>query len=475
MAREWAMALYWRLPVAIQELALSLYAARLDDWYYGGEFEQRCNEVRRSSWKSVADIENWQLGQLKQVFRSAVDHVPRYRSAFGCLDVDGFRSLRDLRSLPLLEKQSIRQKEAELLDERLRRRQLFRRATSGSTGTSLTIFWPKGALQRFYAIFEVRVQNAAGVSRHLPRAMLGGRPILRGDVTEPPFWRWNSRWKQLYLSSYHVSSATARSYVEALRHSPVQWLTGYGSAIAALAESALAAGVEPQPMKAVIVSGDTLQAGMRTSIEAFFRCKCYDSYGQAEGVAMAMECERGRLHLVPEVGIVEILDEDGQPCEPGAVGEIVATGLVNDGMPLLRYRSGDYASWSREQACPCGLVHPIIEALEGRVDDYLVTADGRRIGRLSTAMKRSPAIHSAQLVQDRPGHAFLLIRPGDGYRAADAKPVVDDIRERIGDFDLDVIEVTEIPRTKRGKTRLVVQLQNHPELASDYRRSLRIG
>ena len=56
---------------------------------------------------------------------------------------------------------------------------------------------------------------------------------------------------------------------------------------------------------------------------------------------MAMECDRGRLHVVPEVGLIEILREDGSPCDPGEVGEIVATGLVNEGMPLLRYRTGD--------------------------------------------------------------------------------------------------------------------------------------
>jgi phenylacetate-CoA ligase len=221
------------------------------------------------------------------------------------------------------------------------------------------------------------------------------------------------------------------------------------------------------------VSGDTLQPGMRRSIEEFFRCKCYDSYGQVEGVAMAMECERGRLHVVPEVGLIEILREDGSACEPGEVGEIVATGLVNDGMPLVRYRTGDDAAWAAE-SCACGRPQPVLQSLEGRVDDYLETSDGRRIGRLSTAMKRSPSIHSAQIVQDRPGHAFLLVRPGEGYRPKDAGPVVDDIRERIGRFDLDVVEVPEIPKTPTGKTRLVVRLPERSEaLRESYERLFR--
>src|SRR5262249_11237412 len=111
----------------------------------------------------------------------------------------------------------------------------------------------------------------------------------------------------------------------------------------------------------------------------------------------------------------------------------------------------------------------IIEALEGRVDDYLVTLDGRNIGRLSTAMKRSPSIHSAQIVQDRPGHAFLLIRGGEGYRSADAVPVKADILERIGAFDIDVLEGPEIPKTPVGKARLGVRVSDRPELREAYR------
>jgi hypothetical protein len=110
----------------------------------------------------------------------------------------------------------------------------------------------------------------------------------------------------------------------------------------------------------------------------------------------------------------------------------------------------------------------VLANLEGRVDDYLVMADGRKIGRLSTAVKRSPTIHSAQIVQDRPGHAYLLVRPGQCYRPADAVAVCEDIRERIGTFELEIIEVPEIPKTPQGKTVLVVRLAERPAMRDLY-------
>jgi phenylacetate-CoA ligase len=465
---DWKMELYWRLPVALQEAALGLYARRLDRMYYGPGYERWCEEYRQRQKWPLAKVEAEQNQQLADLVELAAARVPYYRRRWRGVDWRSVRSAETLPALPRLDKQDLRQTEDAFIVEGLNPKALWMERTSGTTGTSLRVYWPPAMLPKWWALVEVTVRNPAGVGRHIPRAMIGGRPIVRGTTTRPPYWRFNRFWRQLYLSAYHISRDTAAGYVAAIRDHGVEWLTGYGSAIAALAEQALETGVSALPLRAVIVSGDTLTPGMRQSIETFFQCKCFDHYGQSEGVAMAMECSSGRMHVIPDAGILEITREDGTLCLPGEIGEIVATGLLNDAMPLVRYRLGDYAAWAKDQECPCGVPGPIIEELEGRVDDYLVTGDGRRIGRLSTAVKRSPTIHSAQIVQERPGHAYLLVRPSNGYHMADAIAVRDDILERIGAFDLDIVEVPEIPRTPQGKTSLVVRLADRPHMRDAY-------
>lgn len=461
-----AQTLYFYLPVRLQEAALSLYARHLDRLYYGPVFESALAETRSRQFASPEAVRVFQAERLAAIVAFARRQVPYYRSAFAALPT--VRSIDDLPLLPTLDKQRLRQHEGEFLADAADPKKLILDRTSGSTGTSLKVYWDRESRQRFWAANEVRVREAVGVSRHLPRAMMGGRPVVRGDARRPPFWRYVRYWKQLYLSSYHVSRRWAAGYVEAIRTSGVQWLTGYGSAIAALAEHALDLGLEPVAMRAVVVSGDTLQAGMRRSIEAFFGT-CRDQYGQAEGVCWLMECDCGRLHLSPEFGVLEILDEGGEPCGPGETGELVVTGLLNHAMPLIRYRTGDMGAWDADQACPCGQPFPVVKNLCGRVDDYLVTADGSTIGRLSTAVKGSPSIHSLQIVQDRPGHAFLLVRPGEGYRGADADVIRQDIVSRIGAFALDVVEAAEIPKSPVGKTRLVVRLPDRGDWPEQYR------
>jgi phenylacetate-coenzyme A ligase PaaK-like adenylate-forming protein len=467
MIQDWKMRLYWRLPVFLQEAALSFYAARHEKINHGSGYQEW--RQRFHSWQSWsrADTAAWYAEQLPYIVELAATRVPYYREQWRQVDWKAVQAPADLPLLPRLDKQALRQNEQAFVSEGLDRHALWMEKTSGTTGTALEIYRPQAMQPKWWALYEL-CRNVAGVAWDIPYASLGGRPVVPGNTQRPPYWRFNRRWCHVYLSSYHVSQRTAPGYVAAMRQYGSQWIEGYGSAIAALAESALAAGVPPLPLRAAIVSGDTLLPGMRVSIEQFFQCKCYDHYAQSEGVCMAMECPYGRMHLLPAAGIVEIVRDDGTPCAPGEVGEIVATGLLNDAMPLIRYRLGDYAAWAQERDCPCGNVHPVLASLAGRVDDYLVTADGRKIGRLSTAVKRSSTIHSAQIVQDRPGHAYLLVRPGQGYRPADAVAVCDDICERIGTFELEIIEVSEIPKTPQGKTVLVVRLADRPAMRTLY-------
>ena len=96
----------------------------------------------------------------------------------------------------------------------------------------------------------------------------------------------------------------------------------------------------------------------------------------AERVAYASQCEHGRMHVNPEYGVLEIVDEHGQPTDDE--GTIVGTSLHNSVAPLIRYRMNDTARWSHEP-CPCGRTYPVIENIGGRLADQLYDLDGRAV------------------------------------------------------------------------------------------------
>ena len=470
--------LYYALPVWLQEMALSRYARRLDHLYYGEEFERWHDQFRVTEWYTEARMQAYQLEALQKLLSTALRTVPWFRETAvrEGVHVHDFRTPDDLRRLPIMEKDAIRQDPWRFVREDLQRKRLELHKTSGTTGKALHIYWSREALPWWWALHEQRVRAWAGVGQTMPRAMVGGRPVVRGDTGKPPYWRFNRHWRQLYMSSYHISPSTAPFYVEAISKYGSEWVTGYGSAIALLGEYLLA---HPSALavKAVLTSGDTVTQHQRQAIEGGFRCKMYDYYGSAEGCCVISECEQGSLHVQPEAGILEILDERGEPCPSGVEGEFICTGLGNDAMPLLRYRTGDYGSWSKRPRCICGRQSPVVERISGRTDDYLVLPDGRRIGRLSTAMKNAPSVKQAQLVQDAPDHAWLLVVPDAGYQDRDGMALQEDLHSRIGAHALtiEVRPVRDIPPTRVGKHVLVRRILDDREAQESYRKIIAEG
>ncbi|MHB9131104.1 MAG: phenylacetate--CoA ligase family protein [Armatimonadota bacterium] len=463
--------IYLALPIWAQEWALSRYARHLDRMYYGPDFAswvQRFNEMERYS---AAQIAEYQLQELHRILCAAFRSVPWFRAmaTWRGLREGDFTSYTHLRLLPIMEKHPIRQDPWRFISDEYPKKRLWLEKTSGTTGTSLQIFWPREMLPRWWALHEVRVRYWAGISQSVPRAMVGGRPIIRGSTDQPPYWRYVRHWKQLYMSSYHISPVTVPQYIAALQQYESGWITGYGSAIALLGEY-LVDHPTPLRIRAAVTSGDTVSERQRQAIERGFRCRMLDYYGSAEGCCVISECEQGRLHVQPEAGILEIIDEHGAPCPPGVDGEFICTGFGNDVMPLIRYRTGDYGSWAMEQNCPCGRKSPLVNHITGRTDDYLVLADGRRIGRLSTAMKKAPSVKQAQLVQDKPGHAWLLVVPDYDYRDAHGETLVEDILSRIGEraISIEVRTVSDIPPTPVGKHVLVRRIMGNAELQAQY-------
>ena len=82
--------------------------------------------------------------------------------------------------------------------------------------------------------------------------------------------------------------------------------------------------------------------------------KLYSTYASTEMQTAFTECGAGKGgHLQPELLIVELLDEHDQPVTPGTPGEVTITTLGIEGMPLLRYKTGDICTWS-DDPCSCG-------------------------------------------------------------------------------------------------------------------------
>jgi phenylacetate-CoA ligase len=328
-------------------------------------------------------------------------------------------------------------------------------ATSGTTGTPLDVYRSFGSIL-WEEAFHLQHWQWAGWKRGQRQAVLRGDIVVPVDRREPPFWFHDSAGGQLVLSTRHVDPKTAPLMAEELRRFGASQLRAYPSAAYELANHVEELGATVQ-LRSVVTGSEMLYDFQRQRIESVFQCKVFDFYSMAERVAFAAECERGRMHVNPEYGVLEIVDDDGNPTDDE--GTIVGTSLHNHLVPLIRYRMNDTARWSREP-CPCGRTYPVIEKISGRLADQLYDLDGRAVNAtvIGFAFDGMRNIRKAQVVQSRADRWLIRIVPGTDYSAADGQRVLDklasDVSSRVA---ADIGIVDDIPALPNGKYRWVVQ------------------
>jgi len=454
--------IYWKAPSFVKDWMAWWSAWQFDRQRHGRDYHRVLEQIfRRDRW-SAEQFRQYQDEQLVELVRRAARHVPHYRRSLGEAGVEAerFGGLEDLPRLPILDKGVVRSDPMSLVDERLDRRRLIEAHTSGTTGTPLILYRDVWLNSAAFAYVDGRCRDASTRRCRMRRRQnasvtIGGILVAAPNRTKPPFWVHNRRWRHLYMSSYHLSPRYLGHYVERMRRFGGEFIEGYPSSLYAVARHILDNNLPTVPFRAAFTTAETLFEHMREAIAKAFTCRVYDQYGAVEMCVLAAECERGSMHLSPDYGIVEVLDESNRPLPPGRDGQLVCTSLVNRVQPFIRYPLGDTGSLA-PGGCACGSALPVLGELLGRTDSVLITRDGRRIGRLSPVFKGADNIAEAQVVQDDFDSFRIRVVPGPGYSDSDGRAIVAALAQRVGRADIRVELVDRIERTAAGKFEAVV-------------------
>jgi len=446
-------AVYRRLPAPLQNAAVTAYGATLIRRRYGPGFRRELRAAEARERFGQADWTTYQLGELNRVLGQA-RRVPGYSSS---RLPEAVTSLEELAQLPRLDKDVLRaDPESFCLDGRARRT-WHRYSTSGTTGTPLAIWWDDRMNRRLYAHHERRVRRWAGVTMWNSRGMFGGRLVTPGSRPNPPYWRRNFLERQTYFSVYHLGPQTVDAYARAMWRYRPDYLIGYTSALATLGKLFLEAGKSTPSVRSVLVSSDQLTGERRQALADGFGAPVFNSYSMAEAACLISECEQHRLHVSPDVGIVEILDPDGRQTPPGAIGEVVATSLLNHVQPLIRYRTGDFAVVAADQSCPCGRSMPVVEEIVGRQEDQIVTPDGRVQHYFYKVFQGLEGIVQSQVIQHSLDRITIRMVVDEQFGPHIERQLMHNIHERLGDgMQIGIERVSTINRTANGKLRLVI-------------------
>ena len=423
---------------------------------YGRVFRDTYRFLQESQWWSKEKLEDYQMLQLKNLLDHAYKNVPYYRRVFDERDLKpkDIQSKEDLTKLPILTKEIIRHNFSDLLAENIPKRELFEKQTSGSTASPLSFFWHKSIEIPKEWSFIWTIFNISGYQFNDKRV------DLTWEHFNKRLWEYDPVERKLNLSApYLVNNDVLYTYTELRKHQP-KVLKSIPSMLVALAdfmknnEISIFASI-----KVILCASEQIYPWQRELIEKVFKCRLFCFYGQNEHVILATQCEASdKYHVFPEYGITEIIDSDDLALKNElSMGRIIGTGFNNYAMPFIRYEVGDMVAWSSED-CTCGRNYPLLQSIEGRENEYLVSGNGDLVPIItipySYIMKN---VKQFQFYQDVKGKATLTLVPLPAFTKDDAESISSSLRREVKNIEFTLEYTDSISRTKSGKFKYIIQ------------------
>ena len=442
--------LYLGSPVWLQNVLVSAYGALEHKRRYGGPHHEYLEYLRKNVTLSRQEIENLQSHLLREILRDAAQYVPAYQTL-------GLGSSPTLQDFPLLERESIATNPESFVSSRYDKSKLLTLFTGGSTANPLKVFITQEARQKSYSFWQLfydRMDFRVGDRK----ATFVGRKVQNPDDQKPPFWRYNVKDRQLVFSSYHLSDENLAAYVDKLNSFKPKVIEGYPLSIYRLADYIVQ---NDMPLlfrpNGLSTSSENFTLEQRKIMEEAFRCRVFDQYGSAESVVFASECEHGNMHIEPEYGLLEVLTDSGEIMSEGA-GELIATTLLNDAMPLIRYRIGDLGEITAAD-CPCGRASKILKELHGKVGAVIIN-EGRQAptAAIAIAFEYLEGVKNAQIIQDEPGKVTVKLVRRETFNPKSEEFMVWELKKMLGEsLSISVVYVPDISPERNGKYKMVVQ------------------
>ena len=448
--------LYDALPVLAQNLACTWEGYRRGRARYTKHFHRTLKSWNESLHAPIEQLHEIQWNRLRQLVEKARTDVPYYQNlAPVSQSTDPIQAIREtLDAIEPLEKMTYRNASDQFISNLIPRSKLQKNFTGGTTGTALPIFYTAESLAEEYAtVWRLRMEQQCRILDS--NLTFNGQSVVPFSQSDAPFWRHNAYGRQTLFSVYHMTPRNLERYIEAITQSRAKYVQGYPSALHLVARAMIEADrtLPEGSLKAVFTSSESLLAFQRETIEKAFGTRVWDRYGSGEFSVSMTECQLGNLHVDMEFCIVEVqIEEETELFERGS---FMVTGLSNAATPLLRYRIGDSGT-RLKKPCPCGRAGDVFLDVDGRNEDFIMTPDGRLVGRLDHIFKKQIDILEAQIRQDSKEAVEILIVPDEGYNEKSEDKVTKEVRRRLGEeIHVDIRTVELIPRERNGKFRAV--------------------
>lgn len=333
---------------------------------------------KKAQWNSLEDNRKYQARKLYELIKYASANIPYYRNAVKKHKITFSEKtiFEDIKKFPVLTKDLLK-KEFENLYKTRPKSGWYKNTSGGTTGDPVTLIQDNDYQAQASPITRLQFEWTGYRLGETQIKLWGSeRDILKEKEN---FKRKFANWvNSIYiLNSFMMDEQKMRDYVDYINRKKPSLILSYARAINELAKFINAHNLKVHSPKAVMTSAGKLYPDFRVNIERAFKCPVFDRYGSREVGNIASECDKHEgLHVSIFTHYIEILDKKLRPCKEGETGDIYVTLLTNYTMPLIRYKIGDTAVYTKKH-CSCGRGLPMIKEIVGRDLDNFITKDGR--------------------------------------------------------------------------------------------------
>ncbi len=410
----------------------------------------------RSSWRAE-QIRAYQDEKVREVVAYCWKHVPFYRAHWsGSIGApEEIRTVSDLQRLPVLTKEQLRTRLADLTttDPAV---QSTPARSGGSTGRPtlfrMTKFDEEMCWGQMYLAW-----HWAGFNPGDPFLVVGGESIGVGLGDKR---NWRDRIMNRWVSSgSNLTEERARELAASPHFSRIRFIYGYPNAIRELGELLSGLGAKPPRLRGVVCTAEVMRPEVRAEIsKAFGGVPVHDQWGLNDGGLLAADGpERDGLHVFFHRGLLEIVDENNRQIdELNRPGRALATSLSNLATPFVRYETGDDVHWRSFDPAPSGIGWPRIGPVDGRTGDVIYLPSGRRIAMpgLTLVMRWLDGLRQYQFIQTGANTVTARLDTDDSFALGECE-VLDYLRNKIAD-EIEWTIVRDKPQlTQNGKLLII--------------------
>ncbi|MEW6534386.1 MAG: hypothetical protein AB1454_02060 [Candidatus Auribacterota bacterium] len=405
---------------------------KLRDFFYPLPILTLRRFMEKSQYFPEDQLRDYQLERLQLIVRHAYNNVPYYRDLWNKLKIspDDIRSLDDLQYFPVLTKDDMRAHSRNMTADNAKKYHPIAYSTSGSTGQPVR-FYLDASSNILEFCYYWRHWSWGGYRLGDTFADFRGHFFTKNKDTANDLFHYNRLTRRLVLNNNLISYNNMGLFADCIRKYRPKFLKGLASTIYIFALLLKKRGITDISFQGIFSTGEMLLPHHRKLIEEVMHCKVYDSYGHMERTAAVSECERGGYHINMEYGILELEEKSSSG---GTVsGNVIGTSLHNFAMPFIRYRLGDVIEISSDKrTCPCGRTLPLINKLHGRMEDNIVTPDGRVLTSIFIVFEFVDGIELGQLAQKTVDELIVRIAKNEKYTAEQEAKLLGILRTYVG-------------------------------------------